>query len=230
MVIDYRTEFSLYIIKNMAGDSNFNADTQCSPYIENGKPVGSKIFDMIFNNSVSSLTVWYDEGSLRIERSVKWIITDASMEVNFYVNGELAKQYSIINRHGNGLEFWLPLITTNLYPSTVPVDSHRIPEGSDFMRIESRDAAGAVLYEGRCWGISNGRPYGDFAGDVKSFWEEIKCTIPEFEERWQALRKEKEAQYRELIRGNKQESETEENTKKTNSLRQWIKRLFRKFN
>lgn len=214
----------------MAGDSNFNADTQCSPYIENGKPVGSKIFDMIFNNSVSSLTVWYDEGSLRIERSVKWIITDASMEVNFYVNGELAKQYSIINRHGNGLEFWLPLITTNLYPSTVPVDSHRIPEGSDFMRIESRDAAGAVLYEGRCWGISNGRPYGDFAGDVKSFWEEIKCTIPEFEERWQALRKEKEAQYRELIRGNKQESETEENTKKTNSLRQWIKRLFRKFN
>ena len=118
----------------------------------------------------------------------------------------------------------------DLCPSAVPVDSQRIPEGSDFMRIETRDKAGAVLYEGKCWGGSNGRPYGDFAGDVKSFWEETKRTIPEFEERWQALREDKEAQYRQLIRGNKQESETEENTKKTNSLRQWIKRLFRKFN
>lgn len=215
----------------MPSNSNFNTDTQCSPYIGNGKHVDSKIFDVIFNNSVSSLTVWYDEGPLWVERSVKWIITNASIEVDFYVNGELAKQYSIINRHGNGLEFWLPLITTNLYPSTVPVDSHRIPEGSDFMRIESRDAAGAVLYEGRCWGISNGRPYGDFAGDVKRFWESVKFfSGPKFEEIWQALREEKEAQFRKLIRGNKQESETEENTKKTNSLRQWIKRLFRKFN
>lgn len=186
------------------------------------------LFDMIFNNSVSSMTVWYDEGPLRISRRFRLHVTDASMEVNFYVNGELVKQYSIINHHRNELERLKSRLTMDLYPSAVPVDSHRIPEGSDFMRIESRDGAGAVLYEGKCWGISDGRSYGDLAGDVKSFWEEIKRTIPEFEEIWQALREEKEAQYRELIRGNKEE--TEENTKKTNSLRQWIKRLFRKFN
>ena len=208
----------------MESDQNFIADTQCLPHIEDAKHVDSKMFEMIFNNSVSSLTIWYDEGPLWVERSVKWIITNASIEVDFYVNGELAKQYSIINRHGNGLEFWLPLITTNLYPSTVPVDPHRIPDGSDSMRIEFHDKAGAVLYEGRCWGISNGRPYGDFAGDVKRFWESVKFfSGPKFEEIWQALREDKEAQYRELIRGNKQESETEENSKKTNSQRQWIK-------
>jgi len=135
------------------------------------------------------------------------------MEVVFYVNGELVKQYSIINRHGDGLEFWMPLITMNLHPSIVPVDSHRIPEGSDSMCIEFRDAAGDVLYEGRCWGISNGLPYGDFAGDVKRFWESVKFfSVPKFEEIWQALREEKEAQYRNLIRGNKEK--TEENTKK----------------
>ena len=212
----------------MPGDSHFNANAQCSLYIRDGIHVDSKMFEMIFNNSVFSLTIWYDEGPLRISRRFRLHATDASMEVNFYVNGELEKQYSIINRHGNGLEFWMPLITMNLHPSTVPVDSHRIPEGSDSMCIEFRDAAGAILYEGRCWGISDGRPYGDFAGDVKSFWEEIKRTIPKFEERWQALREEKEAQYRKLIRGNKEE--TEENTKKTNSLRQWIKQLLRKFN
>ena len=212
----------------MPSNSNFNTDAQCSPYIGNGIHVDSKIFDVIFNNSVSSLTIWYDEGPLRISRRFRLHATNASMEVVFYVNGELAKQYSIINRHGDGLEFWMPLITMNLHPSIVPVDSHRIPEGSDSMCIEFRDAAGAVLYEGICWGISNGRPYGDLAGEVKRFWEETKRTIPEFEERWQALHEEKEAQYRKLIRGNKEE--TEENTKKTNSLRQWIKRLFRKFN
>lgn len=214
----------------MASDRNFNADTQCSPYIGDAKHVDSKMFEMIFNNSVSSLTIWYDEGPLRISRRFRLHATDASMEVNFYVNGELVKQYSIINHHRNELERLKSRLTMDLYPSAVPVDSHRIPEGSDFMRIESRDGAGAVLYEGKCWGISDGRPYGDFLGDVERFWKEIKRTIPEFEERWQALREEKEAQYRKLIRGNKQESETEENTKKTNSLRQWIKRLFRKFN
>lgn len=213
----------------MASDRNFNADTQCSPYIGNGKHVDSKIFDMIFNNSVFSLTIWYDEGPLRISRRFRLHVTDASMEVNFYVNGELAELYSYIVHHRNELERLKSRLTMDLYPSAVPVDSHRIPEGSDFMRIESRDEAGAVLYEGKCWGISDGRPYGDFLGDVERFWKEIKRTIPEFEERWQALREEKEAQYRKLIRGNKHESETEENTKKTNSLRQWIKRLFRKF-
>lgn len=214
----------------MASDRNFNADTQCSPYIGDAKHVDSKMFEMIFNNSVSSLTIWYDEGPLRISRRFRLHATDASMEVNFYVNGELVKQYSIINHHRNELERLKSRLTMDLYPSAVPVDSHRIPEGSDFMRIEYRDGAGAVLYEGKCWGISNGRPYGDFAGDVERFWKEIKRTIPEFGERWQALREEKEAQYRKLIRGNKQESETEENTKKTNSLRQWIKQLLRKFN
>ena len=214
----------------MASDRNFNADTQCSPYIGDAKHVDSKMFEMIFNNSVSSLTIWYDEGPLRISRRFRLHVTNASMEVVFYVNGELVKQYSIINHYRNELERLKSRLTMDLYPSAVPVDSHRIPEGSDFMRIESRDGAGAVLYEGKCWGISDGRPYGDFLGDVERFWKEIKRTIPEFEERWQALREEKEAQYRKLIRGNKQESETEENTKKTNSLRQWIKRLFRKFN
>ena len=214
----------------MESDQNFIADTQCLPHIGDDIHVDSKMFDMIFNNSVSSMTVWYDEGPLRISRRFRLHVTDASMEVNFYVNGELVKQYSIINHHRNELERLKSRLTMDLYPSAVPVDSHRIPEGSDFMRIESRDGAGAVLYEGKCWGISNGRPYGDFAGDVERFWKEIKRTIPKFEERWQALREEKEAQYRKLIRGNKQESETEENTKKTNSLRQWIKRLFRKFN
>ena len=215
----------------MESDQNFIADTQCLPHIGDDIHVDSKIFDMIFNNSVSTLTVWYDEGPLRISRRFRLHVTNASIEVDFYVNGELAKQYSIINRHGNGLEFWMPLITMNLYPSTEPMDSHRIPDGSDSMRIEFHDKAGAVLYEGRCWGISNGRPYGDFAGDVKRFWESVKFfSGPKFEEIWQALREEKEAQYRELIRGNKQESETKEKTQKTNSLRQWIKRLFRKFN
>lgn len=212
----------------MPSDSNFNADTQCSPCIGNGKHVDSKMFEMIFNNSVSTLTIWYDEGPLRISRRFRLHVTNASMEVVFYVNGELAKQYSYLFDEGNELEELRSRLTMDLYPSAVSVDSQRIPEGSDFMRIETRDKAGTILYEGKCWGISNGRPYGDFAGDVKSFWEETKRTIPEFEERWQALREEKEAQYRELIRGNKEE--TEEKSKKTNSLRQWIKRLFRKFN
>lgn len=214
----------------MESDQNFIADTQCLPHIGDDIHVESKMFDMIFNNSVSSLTVWYDEGPLRISRWFRLHVTDASMEVNFYVNGELAELYSYIVHHRNELERLKSRLTMDLYPSAVPVDSHRIPEGSDFMRIESRDGAGAVLYEGKCWGISDGRPYGDFLGDVERFWKEIKRTIPEFEERWQALREEKEAQYRKLIRGNKQESETEENTKKTNSLRQWIKQLLRKFN
>ena len=215
----------------MPSDSNFNADTQCSPCIGNGKHVDSKMFEMIFNNSVSTLTIWYDEGPLRISRRFRLHVTNASMEVGFYVNGELAKQYSYLLDEGNKFEELRSRLTMNLYPSAVPVDSHRIPDGSDFMRIEFRDKAGAILYEGRCWGISNGLPYGDFAGDVKRFWESVKFfSVPKFEEIWQALREEKEAQYRKLIRGNKQESETEENTKKTNSLRQWIKRLFRKFN
>lgn len=198
----------------MPSDSNFNAETQCSPCIGNGKHVDSKMFEMIFNNSVSTLTVWYDEGPLRISRRFVLYVTDASIEVDFYVNGELAKQYSHIVHYGNEFEELRSRLTMDLYPSAVPVDSQRIPEGSDFMRIESRDAAGAVLYEGRCWGISNGRPYGNLLGDVKSFWVETKRTIPEFEEIWQALREEKEAQYRALIRGNKQESETEEKHKK----------------
>ena len=214
----------------MESDQNFIADTQCLPHIGDDIHVDSKIFDMIFNNSVFSLTIWYDEGPLRISRRFRLHATNASMEVGFYVNGELAKQYSYLLDEGNKFEELRSRLTMNLYPSAVPVDSHRIPDGSDFMRIEFRDKAGAVLYEGRCWGISHGRPYGNLLGDVKSFWEETKRTIPEFEEIWQALREEKEAQYRKLIRGNKQESETEENTKKTNSLRQWIKRLFRKFN
>lgn len=214
----------------MESDQNFIADTQCLPHIGDDIHVDSKIFDMIFNNSVFSLTIWYDEGPLRISRRFRLHATNASMEVGFYVNGEQAKQYSYLFDEGNELEELRSRLTMDLYPSAVSVDSQRIPEGSDFMRIETRDKAGTILYEGKCWGISNGRPYGDFAGDVKSFWKEIKCTIPDFEERWQALREDKEAQYRELIRGNKHESETEENSKKTNLLRQWIKRLFRKFN
>lgn len=184
------------------------------------------MLDMILNDSVSSLTVWYDEGPLRISRRFRLHVTNASMEVEFYVNSEQTKLYSYLVE--NELEEIRSRLTMNLYPSTVPVDSRRIPEGSDFMRIEFRDKAGAILYEGRCWGVSNGQPYGDLLGDVKSFWEEIKRTIPKLEERWQALWDEKDAQYLKLIRGNKEE--IEENTKKTNSLRQWIKQLFRKFN
>lgn len=214
----------------MLNESNFNKYTQCSSHIGDAMHMGQKLMDMIFNNGASTLTIWYDEGPLRISRRFRLHVTNASMEVDFHVNNELVKQYSIIFRPGNGLEQFNSWLTMDLYPSTAPIDSRRIPEGSDSMRIEFHDKAGAVLYEGRCWGISNGRPYGDFLGDVKTFWEEIQRTIPEFEERWQALRKDKEAQYRKLISGNKQESETEENTKKTNSLRQWIKQLFRKFN
>lgn len=183
---------------------------------------------MIFNNDASTLIVGDDEGPLRISRRFRLHATNASMEVGFYVNGELAKQYSYLLDEGNKFEELRSRLTMNLYPSAVPVDSQRIPEGSDSMRIEFHDAAGTILYEGKCRGISDSRSYGDLLGDVKSFWEEIKRTIPKFEERWQALWDEKDTLYRKLIRGNKEE--TEENTKKTNSLRQWIKRLFRNFN
>lgn len=55
--------------------------------------------NMIFNNSVSSLIVWYDEGPLRTSRRFGLYVTDTSIEVDFYVNSELAKQYSHIVHH-----------------------------------------------------------------------------------------------------------------------------------